>query len=50
MVSSAGFPPDRLANLEVNTLWDGMFHASTWVLTVLRLFLLWRALGRPDVP
>jgi uncharacterized membrane protein len=50
MVSSAGFLPDTVANLEVNTFWDGVFHASTWVLTVVGIFLLWRALGRRDVP
>ena len=29
-------------NLEVNTLWDGLFHATTWVLVVIGLALLWR--------
>jgi uncharacterized membrane protein len=28
--------------LEVNTLWDGLFHALTWVLVVIGLALLWR--------
>jgi uncharacterized membrane protein len=50
MLSSGGFPPDNLANLEVNTLWDGLFHAGTWILTVVGLFLLWRALGQREVP
>jgi uncharacterized membrane protein len=50
MLSSAGFPPDSVANLEVNTFWDGLFHAGTWVLTILGVFLLWRAQGRRDVP
>lgn len=42
MVSSAGHPPDSLANLQVNTFWDGVFHASTWLFVVLGLALLWR--------
>jgi uncharacterized membrane protein len=30
--------------------WDGLFHAFTWIMTVLGLALLWRAFGRADVP
>jgi uncharacterized membrane protein len=40
---SAHTPPDTLANLELNTLADGLFHAATWIFTVIGLFLLWRA-------
>jgi len=43
---SAHTPPDSLANLELNTLADGLFHASTWVLTSIGLFLLWAAMRR----
>ena len=42
--------PDTLAGLEVNTLADGLFHASTWLLTAIGITLLWsrsRALGAP---
>lgn len=42
MVSSAGYPPDSLSNLKFNVLWDGIFHASTYVFVVVGLFLLWR--------
>jgi uncharacterized membrane protein len=31
MVTSAGYPPDSLPNLVVNTLFDGLFHATTWM-------------------
>jgi uncharacterized membrane protein len=44
--SEGGSPPTTVAGLEVNTLWDGLFHASTWVLTVVGLYLLMRAVGR----
>ena len=39
----------RSRSLEENTLWDGLFHASTWVFVVVGLFVLWRALkaGHP---
>jgi uncharacterized membrane protein len=30
--------------------WDGLFHAFTWIMTVAGLALLWRAMGRPEVP
>jgi uncharacterized membrane protein len=42
MVTSAGFPPDSVRNLEINTLLDGAFHASTWIFTVAGLAILWR--------
>ena len=40
---SAHTPPDSLASLELNTLADGLFHASTWVFTVLGVIVIWRA-------
>ncbi|WP_424360582.1 DUF2243 domain-containing protein [Methylocystis parvus] len=38
--------PDTVANLELNTLWDGLFHAFTWVCVAVGLLLLWRAARR----
>jgi uncharacterized membrane protein len=49
MVTSAGYPPDSLANLELNTLLDGLFHAATWLFTVAGLFILWRRARRAHV-
>jgi len=49
MLSSAGFPPTSVTNLEVDTLWDGVFHATTWIVTVVGLFLLWGALAQRTV-
>jgi uncharacterized membrane protein len=43
-------PPDTLANAKINMFWDGMFHAFTGAMSYLGLFLLWRAVKRPDVP
>jgi uncharacterized membrane protein len=42
------FPPGTVDDLEVNTFWDGIFHAGTWVVTVIGVVLLWRALRRGD--
>ena len=41
-VGIATYPADTVHGLEVNTLWDGLFHATTWVFVVVGLFLLWR--------
>jgi uncharacterized membrane protein len=43
MLTSAGYPATSVENLEVNTLWDGLFHAATYIFTLVGLFLLWRA-------
>jgi uncharacterized membrane protein len=32
-----------MENMRVNMLWDGLFHALTWVVTVIGLFTLWGA-------
>jgi uncharacterized membrane protein len=50
MLTSAGYPPTSVENLQINTLWDGLFHAATWLATAIGLALLWRAARRPDVP
>jgi uncharacterized membrane protein len=42
MLSSAGFPPDSLENLRLNTFFDGLFHVATYVFVVLGLIVLWR--------
>ena len=46
MVTSAGYPADSVANLELNTFLDGVFHAATYVFVVLGLILLWRTAHR----
>jgi uncharacterized membrane protein len=43
-------PKTTVANVEINMVWDGLFHAGTWATTALGLFLLFRAGRRPDVP
>jgi uncharacterized membrane protein len=49
LLTSAGYPPTSVENLEVNTLWDGLFHASTYVFTGLGLGRLWNAARRRHV-
>ena len=42
MLTSAGYPPDSVENLQMNTLWDGLFHASTYLFVLGGLVVLWR--------
>jgi uncharacterized membrane protein len=39
----AAFPDSTVSSLEDNTLWDGLFHAVAWMLVVVGLLLVWRA-------
>jgi uncharacterized membrane protein len=51
MLSSHGdYPVTTVAGLQVNTLWDGLFHAVTYVATVAGLCLLWSVARRPHAP
>ena len=34
------YPADTVRGLEMNTLWDGLFHAFTWVMVLVGLVLL----------
>jgi uncharacterized membrane protein len=43
MLTSAGYPADSVPNLVLNTLFDGLFHAATWIGTAVGLLLLHRA-------
>lgn len=47
---SATIPPDTLVNAKINMVWDGLFHALTWVMTALGLAMLWHAGNQRDVP
>lgn len=45
---SARLPPDNLVDAKVNMFWDGVFHASVWLMTVAGVVLLFRAGRRAD--
>jgi uncharacterized membrane protein len=49
MLSSKTVPVD-LVTMKYNMVWDGLFHAFTWLMTCAGLALLWRAGQRADVP
>jgi uncharacterized membrane protein len=42
---SAAYPVSTVRSLEDNSIWDGLFHLSTWLFVTLGLFLLWRVLS-----
>ena len=43
-------PPTDLVAMKYNMVWDGLFHALTWLATAAGLLRLWRAGQRSDVP
>jgi len=47
---SAKLPPNTLANVEINMVWDGIFHAFTWLMTAIGLSMLWKAGQKREVP
>jgi len=49
MLTSAGYPPTSVANLNLNTLADGLFHAVTYLFTLIGLTVLWRASTRSGI-
>ncbi len=40
---------DSLVHEQINMVWDGFFHAFTWMGVAVGLVLLWRAVTRPGV-
>jgi uncharacterized membrane protein len=46
MASSAGVPSDTVEGLRLNTLFDGLFHASTYIFVIAGLIVLWRQARR----
>ena len=49
MLTSAGYPPTSVANLNMNTLADGLFHAASYLFTLIGLAVLWRATSRSGI-
>jgi uncharacterized membrane protein len=47
---SSRLPPVSLVDMKINMVWDGLFHALTWVTTLAGVIVLFRAGRRADVP
>lgn len=43
---SSWYPINSIPNLELNTLWDGLFHSTTYVFVIIGLFILWHTAHR----
>lgn len=49
MVTSAGYPPNTVANLKFNTLLDGFFHVLAYLFITVGLALFWRRAHRTHI-
>ena len=49
MLTDAGYPATSVENLKINTFWDGLFHATTYIFVVMGLIVLWRASRRRHI-
>jgi uncharacterized membrane protein len=49
MLSSVRPPTDLIA-MKYNMVWDGLFHAFTWLVTTIGVWRLWAAGRDPNVP
>lgn len=42
LTGQGDYPASTVAGLETNTLWDGLFHAATWLAVAVGIWILWR--------
>lgn len=43
-------PPTNLVDMKFNMVWDGLFHAFTWLMVCLGIWRLWVAGQAPSTP
>lgn len=41
LTSTRDYPATTVAGLEANTLWDGLFHMTTYVFVAVGVFMIW---------
>jgi len=46
---SGWIPVTDLVTAKLNMVWDGLFHAAVWAISLFGVALLWRAARRPEV-
>lgn len=49
MLTSDGYTANSLHNLQVNMLWDGLFHLFTYSFVLFGLIILWKRAHRTHV-
>lgn len=42
-MGSAVLPPHTMEAMSQNMVWDGWFHAATWIITLVGVYMLWNA-------
>jgi uncharacterized membrane protein len=42
LTSEGSYPATTVAGLEMNTLWDGLFHAAAWIAVFAGVWFLWQ--------
>lgn len=47
---SAKYSPNTVINIELNMVWDGIFHLGTWLTTAAGISLIWREVTRRTEP
>jgi uncharacterized membrane protein len=47
---SAKLPQESLVNVKTSMVWDGLFHAFTWMTTAAGITVLWNAVKRKETP
>lgn len=47
---SAKYPQTSVENIEISMVWDGLFHAFTWVTVAVSVGMLWHAAKQKEVP
>jgi uncharacterized membrane protein len=46
---SAKLPQDNVVNIKISMVWDGLFHALTWIVTAVSVALLWNVGRKSDI-
>ena len=50
-MASNWIPPTTMDGMRVNMLWDGIFHAFVWLVTLSGIFMFWKAAyQREEIP
>jgi uncharacterized membrane protein len=49
-MGSAVLPPTTMQAMSTNMMWDGLFHAATWLLTLVGVYMLWAEGRRRAAP
>jgi uncharacterized membrane protein len=49
-MGSAVLRPETMAAMSRNMTWDGLFHAATWLIVLIGVFMLWNTARTGNLP